>query len=73
MFWQFPGEFCRQRVAAAEAATAATAATTATAGPRHVSYEVALVSPIPGHKTNQMSSASLHISYQMLLSDVTGR
>ena len=67
MFWQVPGEFCRHRVAAAEAATAATA------GPRHVSYEVALVSPIPGHKTNQMSSASLHISYQTLLSDVTGR
>ena len=44
MFWQFPGEFCRQRAAAAEAATAATA------GPRHVSCEGALVSPIPATK-----------------------
>ena len=63
MCWQVPGEFCRQRVAAAEAATAATA------GARHVSYEGALVSPIPGHKTDQMSTAYLHSSYQTLLPD----
>ena len=60
MCWQVPGEFCRQRAAAAEAATA---------GARHVSYEGALVSPIPGHKTDQMSTAYLHISCPSLLPD----
>ena len=44
MFWQFLGVFCCQRAAAAEAAEAATA------GPRHVSCEGALVSPIPATK-----------------------
>ena len=51
MCWQVPGEFCRQRAGAVEAATAATG------GTRHASYEGALVSPIPGHKTEQMSTA----------------
>ena len=63
MFWQFPGEFCRQRAGAAEAATAATA------GTRHASCEGDLVSPIPGHKTDQMSTAYLHSSCPSLLPD----
>ena len=42
MCWQVPGEFCCQRVAAAEAAEAATAAA------RHVSYEGGLVSVLMG-------------------------